>query len=217
MSTKSSFPLILILAGLFIASLAQPLPANAQLLVNINFGGRAADNKTGLAAIGLGTNDFWNAYSHYEPKFSPGMPRVPNGRLEKLKLADGSPSAISVGVTNAPGVWGNSTGDPMYDTYIFSQNSSNLTVTVSGLAPNRDQFYLYGHADADVSGEQNSVFSLRAGTNTFGSLAQMGGSAWKAGAPWQERIQFVVFRDVPVDTDTVGDPGRARPEWRRCS
>ena len=85
----------------------------------------------------------------------------------------------------------------MYDTYIFSQNSSNLTVTVSGLAPGRYQFYLYGHADADVSGEQNSVFSLRAGTNTFGPLAQMGGSAWKAGAPWQERIQFVVFRDFP--------------------
>ncbi len=203
MSTKPTFKLFLLPTGLFLASFFVPLPTVAQLLVNINFGARAADTKVGLAATGLGTNDFWNPYSHYEPKFSPGMPLVSNGILDRLKLADGSSSAIAVAVTNAPGVWGNSTADPMFDTYIFSQNSSNITVAVSGLAPGRYQFYFYGHADADVSGEQNSVFTLRAGTNSFGPLAQIGGSSWKAGAPWQERLHYAVFRDVPVDTDPV--------------
>ena len=91
----------------------------------------------------------------------------------------------------------------MYDTYIFAQNGSNITVTVSGLAAGRYHFYCYGHADPDVTGEQNSVFTLKAGTNTFGPITQMGGGGWKAGNPWQERAQYVVFRDVPVDGNPV--------------
>jgi hypothetical protein len=177
--------------------------APAQILINVNFGSAAANPKAGLAATGLGTNDFWNPYQHYEPKFMPGMKPVPDGRLDKLKLADGGASMVSVAVTNAPGVWGNSTGDPMYDTYMFSQNGSNISVTISGLSPGRYQFYLYGHADADVSGEQNSVFSLKTGTNAFGPFAQMGPSGWKSGNPWQERVQYVVFRDVPVEAEPV--------------
>ena len=176
---------------------------SAQTLVNVSFGVGAGSPKAGLAAAGLGTNDFWNHYHHYEPKFAPGMPLVSSGRLDKLKLADGSPSEVSVAVTNAPGVWGNSSGDPMYDAYVFAQNGSNLTVTVGGLAPGRYHFYLYGHADPDVTGEQNSVFSLAAGTNTLGPLAQMGGSLWKAGLAWQERAQYVVFRDVEVKGEPV--------------
>ena len=50
-----------------------------------------------------------------------------------------------------------------------------------------------------MAGEQNSVFTLKAGTNSFGPITQMGGSGWKAGNVWQERAQYVVFRDVPVD------------------
>jgi type II secretory pathway pseudopilin PulG len=171
----------------------------AQTLINVDFGVGTASLKTGMAAAGMGTNDYWNLYRHYQPKFTPGMPLVQDGKLDKLKLFDGTESAVSVAVQNAPGVWGNASGDPMYDTYIFAQNGSNITVAVSGLAPGRYHFYCYGHADPDVTGEQNSVFTLRAGTNTFGPITQMGGSGWKAGNPWQERAQYVVFRDVPVD------------------
>ena len=174
-------------------------PLEAQTLVNVDFGVGTASLRAGMAAAGMGTNDYWNLYRHYDPKFTPGMPLVANGKLDKVKLADGTESGVSVAVQNAPGVWGNSSGDPMYDTYIFAQNGSNLTVTVTGLAPGRYQFFCYGHADADVTGEQNSGFTLKAGTNTFGPITQMGGSGWKIGSPWQERAQYVVFRDVPVD------------------
>ncbi|MCX6921938.1 MAG: hypothetical protein NT154_01775, partial [Verrucomicrobia bacterium] len=173
-------------------------PMQAQTLINVDFGVGMASSKTGIAATGMGTNDYWNLYRHYQPKFTPGMALVADGKLDKLKLADGSESGASVAVNNAPGVWGNSSGDPMYDTYIFAQNGSNLTVTVTGLAPGRYHFYCYGHADPDVTGEQNSVFALKAGTNSFGPFTQMGGSGWKAGNPWLERAQYVVFRDVPV-------------------
>jgi type II secretory pathway pseudopilin PulG len=185
------------------ALVALAAPLAAQTLVNVDFGVGTASLKTGMAAAGMGTNDYWNLYRHYQPKFTPGMALVADGKLDKLKLADGTETGVSVAAQNAPGVWGNSSGDPMYDTYIFAQNGSNITVTVSGLAPGRYHFYCYGHAAPDVTGEQNSVFTLKAGTNTFGPITQMGGSGWKAGNPWQERAQYVVFRDVPVDGNPV--------------
>ncbi len=103
----------------------------------------------------------------------------------------------------------------MFDTFIFAQNGTNLTVTLRGLEPGRYHFYLYGHADPDVTGEQNSIFTLRSGTNRLGPLTQPRLHGWKASAPWQERYQFVVFRDVPVVGEPAGDHrSGARPEWR---
>jgi hypothetical protein len=186
------------LCGLTIL-LSLTCPVRSQTLLNIDFGVGTASLKSGFAATGMGTNDFWNLYRHYDPKFTPGTPMVSDGKLANLKLADGSSSSVEVTVTNAPGVWGNATGDPMYDTYIFAQNGSNMTVTLTGLPAGRYHFFLYGHADPDVTGEQNPVFTLQAGTNTFGPLTPLGGAGWKSSNPWQERAQYVVFRDVPVD------------------
>jgi type II secretory pathway pseudopilin PulG len=177
-------------------------PATAQSLINIDCGVGRVSAKTGFAATGQATNDFWNLYRHYAPKFLPGMPLVADSRLDNLKFADGSDSRVSLAVANAPGVWGNASGDPMFDTFIFSQNGSNITATLTGLEPGRYHFYLYGHADPDVTGEQNSVFTLRSGTNTVGPLTQLGSTGWKASSPWQERCQYVVFRDVVVTANT---------------
>ena len=188
-------------SALFIAVLFLARPTPAQTLLNVDFGVGEKSAKTGFAATGQATNDFWNLYHHYAPKFTPGMPLVADGRLDNLKLADRSDSRVSIAVTNAPGVWGNASGDPMYDTFIFAQNASNLTATITGLEPGRYHFYLYGHADADVTGEQNSVFTLHSGTNTLGPLTQLGAPGWKASAPWLERYQYVVLRDVLVAKD----------------
>lgn len=194
-----------VLSLLVLLGLSGP-SAQAQTLVNVDFGVGAASPKSGWAATGQWTNDFWNLYRHYEPRFVPGMPLVDSGRLADLKFADGSPSTISIGVTNAPGVWGNSTGDPMFDTYLFSTNGSNITVTIHNLTPGRYHVYLYGHADSDISGEQNSVFSLWSSTNRFGPQRTAGMGAWKAPSAgsanglsgWREGYQYVLFRDVQV-------------------
>src|SRR5206468_5948182 len=50
----------------------------------------------------------------------------------------------------------------------------------------------------DVTGEQNSVFTLKSGTNSFGPLATLSSDGWKAASGWREGYQFVVVRDVPV-------------------
>jgi hypothetical protein len=89
--------------------------AHAQSLINLDFGAGSVSAKNGFAATGQSTNDFWNRYRHYEPKFLPGMAPVANGHLDGLKYSDGTASGVSISVTNAPGVWGNASGDPMFD------------------------------------------------------------------------------------------------------
>ena len=174
------------------------ISSTAQSLLNVDFGVGSMSRKIGFAATGEGTNDFWNLYRHYDPKYVAGSPLVANGVMSGLKFADGSASSVSVAVTNAPGVWGNASGDAMYDGYIFANNGSNILVALNGLAAGHYHLYVYGHADPDVTGEQNSVFTLRSGTNVFGPMATVGSAGWRATSPWGEKAQYVVFRDVPV-------------------
>ena len=96
------------------------LAAQAQSLINVDLGGNASSSRFGPAAVGLGTNDVWNGYTHYPPHFTPGMPSVANGRLEALKYSDASISHVAVAITNAPGVWGNASGDSMFDSFVFA-------------------------------------------------------------------------------------------------
>ncbi|MBI5801701.1 MAG: hypothetical protein HZA92_13390 [Verrucomicrobia bacterium] len=199
MKTPSSprpFPLLLVILILFLLRLS---PAHAHVLLNVDFGVGAASGKLGFAATGLATNDFWNLHAHYNPRFTPGQPPVPNHTTANLKLSDKSDSAVSIAVSNAPGVWGNASGDPMFDSFLFAQNGSNIVVTVRALETGRYHFYLYGHAEPDATAEQNSVFTLRSGTNALGPLAVGSAAGWKASLGWQEGRQFIVFRDVPVE------------------
>lgn len=197
----SSFRALLVLLGL-----AGCFSLAAQTLLNLDFGGVAVSARSGPAALGQGTNDFWNAYSHYRPRFLPGMPEQPDGRLEDLRLTDGTPSAVAVAVTNAPGVWGNASGDFMLDSFIFAPDGRPLTVTLAGLAPGRYHFALYGYAAADAAPEQTGVFRLHSGAGddavTLGPQTTLGAAGWQAGQPWVEGRQYVLFRDVPVFAGT---------------
>ena len=42
----------------------------AQTLLNVDFGVGSRSSKIGPAATGQSTNDFWNLYRHYDPKFT---------------------------------------------------------------------------------------------------------------------------------------------------
>jgi type II secretory pathway pseudopilin PulG len=170
----------------------------AQTLINVEFGAGSHSLKTGFAATGQSTNDAWNLFRLYDPKYTPGGPMVFSGRLAGLKQADGTPTDVSLDLTNAPGVWGNATGDPMYDSYVFAPNGSNIIVTLSQLPPGNYNLFLYGHADPDAAGEQNSLFKITSAGTNEGPLTTLSSAGWKAAMPWQEGHQFVVFRDVQV-------------------
>lgn len=186
---------------LYLMSLVVGCQLRAQTLINVDFGGVTNSSQVGPAAVGFGSNDFWNAFSHYSPRFLPSAPVQPNGHLEGLRCADGTLSSVSIATTNAPGVWGNASGIPFHDSYIFAPNGSNLTVVVRGLSAGRYHFFLYGHAEADGTPEQNTVFTLRTGgpnPRVLGPLTSSAVGGWKTGQPWQEGRQYVVFRDIAI-------------------
>ncbi|MGE3311743.1 MAG: type II secretion system protein [Limisphaerales bacterium] len=173
----------------------------AQSLINIDFGVGDRGSRVGFAATGLSSNDVWNLHSHYRPRLVPGQEPVPDGRLDGLLFADGTKSPASLSVSNAPGVWGNSSGDPMWDAYVYAANGSNLLVTLTALPAGQYHVYLYGRAEADVAGEQDSVFTLTSGTNRWGPRAASGGAGWRAGSPMRPDVHYVLFRDVAIEPD----------------
>ncbi len=160
----------------------------AALLVAVNLyahlsGGLDAI-KTGLAAIGHTTNDFWNHYSRDNPQGG----WLSLGTLRELKTVEGEATGAALTVANAPGAWGNGSSDPMYDTYLYPFGG-DATVTVTNLPPGSYDFYVYGQdASYQVTGSNGADY----------------GSKTTANAPiadpvvWQEDQQYVVFRGLQV-------------------
>ena len=74
----------------------------------------------------------------------------------------------------------------------------NITVTVKHLESGRYHFYLYGHADPDVTGEQSSSFIVHSATNTYGPLVSLSAIGWKATSPWTWSPAYRVVVTVTV-------------------
>ncbi len=154
-------------------------------LLDINFTAPWVTN-TGPAAVGQTNNNFWNEYC---PWYGP--------TLTNLWWADGTNrSGIDLIVQNAPGIWGNSTGNNMYDVYIYA-GSGNITITLTNVPSGVYDLYLYGHGAAD---DQNSYFDLP-GTN-LGTKNTATGPWWNnnqlAGGDFIETNHYMVFRGVQV-------------------
>lgn len=152
------------------------------LLLNINFGGTT--HKIGPAAVGKDTVDYWNRY-HYA--------RSADSTLTNLQYADQTASSVSVRVQNAPGEWGNSTGDPMFDSYIYNYPSNgNITVTIQNLPTGAYDIYVYGHGAAD---SQNASYTLYGITKNTAA-----GPYWNtnqlASGNFIENTHYVVFHNV---------------------
>ncbi len=159
--------------------------------INVNFGG--TPQKMGFAAVGLSTNDTWNWYND-------DFYGRTNGALTSLVEADGTATAAGLVVTNAPGYWGMSAGDPMYNTYIYPSGSGHIGLIFTNLSMEglTADFYLYGHGP---STNGNTVFQLTTAGITNGPRGTtIWGTAW-ASASWEEGIQYVVFRNVPLSTN----------------
>ncbi len=154
-------------------------------LININFGGGA---KTGGAAVVKTDTDYWNVY-YYPYQTYASMPNL-------LKY-NALPSGVSLELWNAPGVWGNQTGDPMFDSYIYPWNASPITVRLSNLPAGRYYLYLYGHGAAD---NQHGSFTVTDSAGTRNPQVTAVGNLWQKEIYfWQERCHYVVFRMLTVN------------------
>src|SRR5262249_23949883 len=130
--------------------------ASGQLL-NINFG---SGSKVGFAATGLSTNDQWNLVDGSSTTAT------------NFVLANAGSSSVGLTITGAAGTGANNSGDAMYDSYLYSSNSTAgsitaagayLTVTLSGVQPGRYDLFLYGHADPLPGLENDTEFVVGAG------------------------------------------------------
>lgn len=155
-------------------------------LLNVDISGSTPTTMTGPAAIGRTTNDFWNTYYATSQLLK---------TITNLLWTDVSDSSVSMTVTNAPGSWGSSTGNRMYDDYNYPwENFGSIGVTFSNIAAGYYDFYFYCHgADSD----QNAEVALYSGTNLLGGGFTEVTSDW-ASTNWVEGKQYVRISDVNV-------------------
>ena len=153
-------------------------PAN---LIDVAFTQDTVTSKTGLAATGVTSDDYWNAYA------------MNSEELPNLKYADGANSGVGLMLSGVFGGYGDGVSDPMYARYLYKQNG-NITVTISHLQAGVYDFYLYGHGNFP---NQYSIFQLTAGSQNYGSAATTNGPGWDASL-WQEGVQYVEFTNVMV-------------------
>ena len=177
----SAAPAVRLVAAL-LAVLLHSIPlAEAQVppLLNFNFGA-GANVKTGFAAIGNSPSDYWNPVNPLV--LAPG----------NFEWSDETPCSATLSLSPF-GVWGLSTGDPMYDTYLYNYWPTQLVL--SNLSSGQYDFFIYGHGDGDIA---NGVYDLQSGTIDYGVQATATSTtAWTSDA-WQLGVQYVVYSNVVV-------------------
>jgi hypothetical protein len=156
-----------------------------QSLINVDFGSGAGPSpEVGPAAVGQGSNDFWNFYTRDDG--SGGWRTV--GTMTNLLAANGVGSGVGMTVSNAAGCWGIAAPDPMYCSYIYPLGSGNATVTVTNLPAGQYDFYIYN---------TDSSYQLMVGATDYGTRTTYD---WPVSLPlvWQEGLQYALFRSVSV-------------------
>jgi hypothetical protein len=174
-------------------------------LLDVNFNadknGWLGTVKTGFAAIGQSTSDYWNVCSRSGATDAQWLSYV---TVSNLSTVDGTPTGAGLSLSNAPGAWGNNVGDAMYNSYLYPFNGGNITVIVTNLPVGSYDFYIYGHGSTDQGGMQNlnGVYQLSSGGVDYGTqTTATNGLAWNT-TNWQEGQQYVVFRDVTLSSAT---------------
>jgi hypothetical protein len=133
-------------------------PGNEEL-IDVAFTGGPVTAKSGFAATGLTTNDFWSSFTNL------------GGALPNVKFVDGTASGAGITVSGANGVYGNGQPDPMYSTYLYSSVGS-MTVSVTNLIPGTYDLYLYGMGSAG----QVSTYEITVGSQGYrGSATPLAG------------------------------------------
>jgi hypothetical protein len=161
-----------------------PPPPPAAFLVNADFGsGLSPSAKTGLAATGQATNDYWNFYTRDD---GAGNWRT-FGAITELKQANGVVTGIGMTVANAPGAWGNGASDPMYRDYIYPFQG-HATITVTNLPLGQYDFYLYAN---------DGNYQLQVGAMDYGIKTNL--DPVVSNPPvWEENRQYTRFANVTI-------------------
>ena len=172
--------LILLGFSLFLAA-----TASAQPLIDIDFGA-GSSGKSGFAATGVSTNDYWNFYNRDDGNGG----WLVDGALPNLKYVDGTVSGAGLTVNNGPGAWANGSTDPMYNSYIYPFGG-NLLASVTNLPAGSYDVYVYS---------QDGNYTLNVGATSYGTQASREAPAVVNPPVWQEGKQYALFHNVGVAT-----------------
>jgi hypothetical protein len=181
--------------GLQFLRIHVPTPEPLELW-NIDFSGHlnpVVRRKSGLGAIGVGADDYWNLYSR-DDGFGGFLQW---NALPNLKLFDGTETMVGLTVTNAPGLWLSGHTDPMLDSYLYPFNQGNVVVTLTNLPAGLYDVFFYAHGLLDG---ENGVVQLESFSATYGTRTTTTSSDWKSEI-WIEDQQFVRFQSVQVASD----------------
>lgn len=159
------------------------------MLINVDFSSfgaqaSAVSLKSGLAAMGKTTNDFWNAYSRDD-----GLGGyLTFGTLSNLATSDGAVSAVGLTVSDAPGDWGNGSSDPMYGSFIYAFDGGNPVITLTNLPAGLYDLYLYSN---------DGNLDVTVGSTDYGAKTALD-SPLVNPPVWQEGKQYVRFQNLAV-------------------
>ncbi|MDB6123148.1 MAG: Immunoglobulin I-set domain protein [Pedosphaera sp.] len=153
-------------------------------LINVDFGTGTTSTKTGFAATGNASDDFWNFYSRENGQG--GWRNL--GTVSNLKFANGTVSSVGLTVANAAGYWDNGSSDPMYSGYIYPADGANASVMTTNLAVGQYDFYIYG---------MDAQYQLTVDADGYGTKITANPTIVNP-VNWQENVQYVVFRGVQI-------------------
>lgn len=180
----------------FLLTIAQGSPAAPEKVLNLQFGSDVSTPRRGVAATGLGPNDFWNLYS----RDLPGGGYKTSGEVADLKWSDESPSGAGMTIDNAPGAWPNGSSDAMLGIFLYPFDGGNITVALTNLPAGTYRVYAYGHGGPPA--EQNTRFELLVDSLSYGTNRTSTTPDWNDGG-WTEGSQYVAFRGVVIESGTV--------------
>ena len=147
-------------------------------LINLDFGGGTASPKTGVAAAGQSTNDFWNYLG----------PVVP-GPIANLINADGTVSPVSVTMSTLSSAGTLASSDPMYNAYVYAPQSQNGTLTLNGLAAGTYNVFAYVY---------DGNLSLTAGGTGCGTVATEYNVPPTNPPPWVPWLHYAFWDNVAL-------------------
>jgi uncharacterized repeat protein (TIGR03803 family) len=156
-------------------------------LIDIDFdAGSGPSAKSGFAATGQNSSDFWNFYTRDDGN---GGWRT-SGAIPNLAYVDQKASNVGLTVDNAPGAWNDGSSDPMYGGYIYPF-SGNATFTITNLPAGNYNIYLYS-----VDGN----YDLTVGGSYIGNVTTSDMPLSSDPPNWQNGVQYGLFSNVSVSS-----------------
>jgi hypothetical protein len=151
------------------------------LLINIDFcayNHTQVSAKSGPAAIGQSSWDFWNGLS---------CPNQYSVARTNLLSAQTNGTSVILTITNTPGAWGLGSSDAMYDGYLYPNSGQTGIVQLANLPAGTCEVYIYGY---------DGNYDLAVAGTSYGNRQNRDWPSYSS--PWAEGTQYVRFPNVSV-------------------